>query len=50
MDNDKSDRDRDLPSAARHKIVTELSYDMKLKMEIIESLIEPCDHAVPGYA
>ena len=27
----------------RHKIVTELSEEIKLKMEIIESLMEPCD-------
>ena len=26
-----------------HKIVTELSEEIKLKMEIIESLMEPCD-------
>ena len=28
----------------RHKIVTELSEEIKRKMEIIESLMEPCDH------
>lgn len=34
MDNDKSDR---------HEIVTELSDEMKLKLEIVESLMEKCD-------
>ena len=43
MNDDKSDLYRDLPSAVRHEIVTELSDEMKLKIEIIESLMEPCD-------
>ena len=34
MNNNNSDR---------HKIVTELSEEIKLKMEIIESMMEPCD-------
>lgn len=34
MDDEKSDR---------HEIVTELSDEMKLRLEIVESLIEKCD-------
>jgi putative transposase len=45
MNEEKSDLDRDLPSTARHEIVTELSDEMKLKLEIVESLMEKCDRA-----
>jgi putative transposase len=31
-----------------HEIVTELSDEAKLKQEIIESLLEPCDRATYG--
>lgn len=29
-------------------IVTELSHEAKLKLDIIESLLEPCDHQTYG--